>query len=170
MPSRPKSVVWDACVLIDAIQKDPEHYPAIQPFLDDAEKGKLLIVLSEVTVGEVVKLDNLAAQGMSLEEQERLIRDWLINPYVVRKIFHRGITDMATRICRLHTLKDVGDRAVMATALFYRVPLIHTYDGEGRKGQLLKLDGKLGTPPIRIMVPNYYEDMLFDNAEEASTE
>lgn len=166
MPSKPKAILWDSCIAIDAIQKDPEHYPAIAPFLDDAEKGKLLIVLSEVSVAEITTLNNLDAQGMPLEEQERMIRDWLENPYIVRKQFHRGISQVAGQIGRLHKLKSVGDRAVVGTAYFYKIPLIHTYDGTGRKGQLLKLDSLIGNPPIRIMIPNYYEETLFDNTKE----
>lgn len=162
MPTKPspKRVVWDANVAIDAIQKDKDHYENIAPFLKEAESGRLQIVLSEVTAAEITTLSDLDAQGTSVQEQVRLIRDWLENPYIVRRSFDRGVSGLAAELGRLHGIKRVGDKAVLATAVFFEIPVVHTYDGK-----LLSLDGKLGGTPLRIVIPDYYKDTLFGSLE-----
>ena len=164
--TKPKTtcVVWDANVTIDAIQQDAEHWQDIAPYLKEAENGRLTIVLSEVTVSEVTTLNGLNGVGVSVQDQARLIRDWLENPYIVRRTFDRGIAELAVELGRLHHIKRAGDKAVVATAVFYEVPIIHTYDGK-----LLALDGLThGTFSLRIVKPNYYKDTLFGNIEEAN--
>jgi len=169
MPMKPKlkCVVWDANIVIDAIQKDKDHYENIAPFLKEAETGRLLIVLSEITVSEITTLNDLGAQGVPVEDQARLIRDWLENPYIVRRNFDRGMTELAVKIGRLHGIKRAGDKAVLATAVFFEIPVVHTYDGK-----LLSLDGILpsGNASLRIVVPDYYKDTLFDNVEEGASQ
>ena len=58
----------------------------------------------------------------------------------------------------------------MATALFWQVPVVHTYDGDGKKNGLLNLDCVLGDKTkLRIMTPDYGANTLFGtpNNEEA---
>lgn len=164
--TKPKTncILWDANVAIDAIQKDPEHWQDIAPYLKEAENGRLSIVLSEVTVSEVTALNGLNDVGVSVQDQARLIRDWLENPYIVRRNFDRGVTELAVELGRLHHIKRAGDKAVIATAIFYEVPTVHTYDDK-----LLALDGLThGTFSLRVVKPNYYKDTLFGNIEEAA--
>ena len=165
MPTRPspKRVVWDANVAIDTIQKDRDHYENIAPFLKEAESGRLQIILSEVTVAEITTLSELDALGTSVQDQVRLIRDWLENPYIVRRNFDRGVSELAAEIGRRHGIRRVGDKAVLATALFFDIPIVHTYDGK-----LLALDGQLGTRGMRIVIPDYYKDTLFGNIGEGA--
>lgn len=50
MRTEPNRVVWDANVVIDALQKTDGRWQKIEPFLQEAENGNLEIVLSEITV------------------------------------------------------------------------------------------------------------------------
>ena len=162
MASDPDRVVWDSCVIIDAIQKTSDRYQDIEPFLLDAERGKLQIVVSETTVAEVNRLDHLGEQGIDIENQARLIRDWFENPYIVRRPVHPGISELAAEIGRKYGIKRVGDTIVLATALFDNIGVVHTYDGEGSRKGLLDFDGQIGDPPLRITTPNYAQGTLFD--------
>jgi len=168
---KPKIVVWDSCVIIDAIQKlPPERYALIGPFIKDAENKKLKIVISEISIAEVTHLNELGKQGVSDEEQFTLINDWLENPYIVRRPVHRGISDLAVEIKRQHKLKRAADRIIIATAQFEKISLIHTFDGTDRtkKNKILPLDGKIyfeteeGREPIRIMTPDPDFGTLFE--------
>lgn len=174
MPNRPDIVMWDTCVIIDAIQKDPRYWAAIEPFVKDAQQGKLLIVVSEISVVEVSHLSSLGEKGMSIEEQVKLISQWFENPYVVRRQQHPGISELAAEIGRNHPIKRASDRVIVATAVFNRIPVLHTRDGEGGKSGLIPLSGEIGNPPLRIEIPNYGSGTLFDEklktAEEGVTE
>ena len=161
MPNSVERVVWDACVVIDAIQKTEGRYELIEPFLLDAERGEFQIVLSEGTVGEVVYLEKLDEAGMSRPEQRRLINDWLENPYIVRRSIHPGVSRLAAELGDQYGIKRLGDRLVVATALMDGVPLLHTFDGHGNKPGLLAFDGMIGKPPLRITIPDYGDGTLF---------
>jgi hypothetical protein len=113
MPVKPKQVVWDACVVIDAIQKTPGRFDAIAPFISDAQDSKLLIVLSESTVAEVMRLPHLNGGLATLDEQVNKIKLWLKNPYVVRRPVHQGISELAADIGRQYAIKRVGDTLVL---------------------------------------------------------
>ncbi len=142
-------VLWDACVILEAIQgQDKSRYALIKPLLQRAEAGQLLIVVSETTRGEVSHLGDLRDQGVDVAKQEALIADWFENPYIVRRQVHKGISDLGAKIGAQHGIKRVGDRFIVATALFDGIDTIHTFDGD-----LLKLNGKIGTPPLRITEP-----------------
>ena len=166
MPNKPEVVMWDSCVIIDAIQKDPKYWPAIEPFVKDAEQGKLLIVVSEISRVEVSYLSRLAQGGTPIEDQVRLINAWFENPYVVRRQQHAGISDLAAEIGRTYSLKRAAVRIILATAVFERIPILHTRDGEGGKPGLLKLSGKVGNPPVRIEAPERYHGTLFDKGNQ----
>jgi predicted nucleic acid-binding protein len=161
-------ILWDSCVIIDAIQKTPGRYECIEPFIRDAEKGKLSLVISEISVAEVSHLSELDKQGVSIEEQEKIIKEWLENPYIIRRQVHRGISERASEIGRKFKLKRGADRIIIATADFEKIPLIHTFDGldPDKKNKILPLDGKIGDPPIRIMEPNPAYGTLFGTDAE----
>lgn len=170
MRSDVKKVVWDSCVIIDAIQKTPGRYEKIEPFLKDAENGKLLIVVSELSVAEVSHLTKLTDNGILLDDQVQLIKDWFENPYIVRRPVHAGISELAGEVGRKHKLKRAPDRIIVATALFEKIPQIHTFDGidPKKKNKLLPLDGQIGDPPLRIREPDPAQDTLFEK-RNAST-
>lgn len=154
-------VVWDSCVIIDAIQRTPGRIDMLMPFLEDAENGQLEIVVSEISVAEVKHLRELE-NSKSADEIADLIRDWFDNSYIIRRNVHPGISEAAAQIGRVHKLKRAADAVVIATAIHENVETVHTFDGykdpDGttitRKSGLLKLDGKVGTPPVNIVVPD----------------
>ena len=72
MPSRIEAVLWDTCVVIDAIQKTPGRYEYIAPFITSAEEGKLKIVISMMTVSALVYLKEHDKDGMARQSGEAL--------------------------------------------------------------------------------------------------
>ena len=163
MKEKSEKVVWDSCVIIDALQKTPGRYELIEPFLHEAHNKKLQIVISEISVTEVSHLKELGKQGIPIDEQIELIDDWLENPFIVRRPVIPGISELAKEIGRKFNLKRAADRIVVATAQFDNIPLIHTFDGidSQKKSKMLPLDNKIGDPPIRIMEPNPAFGTLF---------
>jgi predicted nucleic acid-binding protein len=91
----------------------------------------------------------MKAKGVSIEKQAQMIRNWLNNPYIVRRTVHSGISDLAREIASKHGVKGGADATIIATAVFDDIRIIHTYDAK-----MQKLHGKFGNPPIRIMAPD----------------
>jgi len=165
MATKIDRVVWDSCVIIDAIQATPGRWEKIEPFLKLAESGKLQIVISEVNVAEVLHLKRLGEGGMPLEDQAELIRKWLMNPYIVRRTVHRGISELAAEIGRKYGVKGAADCIVVATAINENIHQVHSFDGDNDRmsnRRLLNFDGRIGSPPLRITVPDFFTGTMFE--------
>lgn len=156
--------MWDSCTIIDALQKTEGRWELIEPFLDEAEAGNLEIVVSEISVVEVRNLRKMTAQGSEPEQIAAMVRDWFDSPFIIRRNVHPGISELAAEIGRVHKIKRAADAVVVATAVYESIPVLHTFDGWGnkKKAGLLRLDEKIGDPPLRIVVPNPAEGTLFD--------
>lgn len=166
MDNKIAAVLWDTTVIIDAIQKSKTRYHLIEPFIDQAESGNLKIVVSEMAVAEARYLKELNEKNVSLKKQADMILEWLDNDYILRRPVHPGISELASNIGRLHNVKP-PDAIIASTAIFYKVPYIHTFDGMEVNGSItprsmLSLDGKIGDPLIRICFPNPDEGLLWE--------
>lgn len=144
--------MFDSCVLIDAIQKTPDRYDKIGPYVSEAEAGRLQIVISVLSLAEVCYLEERQAVGAPLQEQVRQIEQWLNSSFIVARNVDRLI---ARRAARLREPGAFGlktpDAIIVATALLYHVPQLLTFDA----AKLLKLDGKVGGKPLlRIVEPD----------------
>lgn len=154
MANKPERAVWDSCVILDALDKTPGRYEKIAPFLADAEIGRFLIVLSEITIAEV---SYLPSNPTGPDEHLRIIQQWFENPYIVRRPVHSEISRVAAEIGRQHrTVKRAADRVILATAIVEGIPIVHTFD-DG----LLALDQVIGNPDLRITEPDYGAGTLF---------
>lgn len=142
MPSSIHAVCWDSCVIIDCLQQHAGKYPDIRPMLEQAERGELRIVVSEISVAEVVKLDKLTPAGISREDQVSKVAEWFDYSYVIPRVVDRAVSSLAARIKRQHGVKTC-DAVVLATAIRHAVPTVYTYDGTGKSNGLLSLDGKI---------------------------
>lgn len=165
--------VWDTCVLIHAIEKSGERWAQIEPYLRDAERGDFTIVIPESVVAELKYLPGLHEDGVKYTEQMKLISDFLLNPYIVRRPIHPGVSELAAEIGHSYNIKRVGDALVVATAVFWKIPVLHTYDGSGKKvkrNTLLAKDGLIPinqTEKLNISIPNYGENTLFNLPDDS---
>jgi len=151
-------VVWDTCVVIDAIQKTPGRWTLIEPLLHEAQNGQLQIVVSEITVAETT---HFKRSTDTIEAQVKLIRDWFENQYIVRRPVYPAISELAAFIGRMHGVKRATDTIILATAVHDRVPTLHTFD----EVHMLPLDGKLGgSPPLKICLPDPKQFLLISDA------
>lgn len=167
MQSECDIIVWDSSVIIDAIQKTNKRYDLIKPFIQSAERNHLTIVVSEVSIVEVTYLDkNRHNENLPPTDQEiQIIDEWFENDYIDRRPVLPGISELAREYIRNYNVRTM-DSIIVATAVFFKIPLLHTFDGysdiktKRKKNKLLTLDGKLGTPALRIRVPDNEEDIF----------
>jgi len=152
-----RRVVWDTCIVIDAIQKTAGRWHLLEPILQEAQAGQVQIVVSEVTVAETTHFRKTTE---TIEAQVKMIRAWFENPYIIRRPVYPAISELAARIGRVHGVKRATDTIVLATALHDHVPLLHTFDDN-----LVALDGKLGgSPPLKICHPDPGQLLLISDA------
>jgi len=171
----PDAAVWDTCVLISAIQqtqdKHADRWAQIAPFLADAERGEFRIVLSELVRAELLNLQDMGSSGMTVQEQRKLIKRFLEHSYIVWRPVNRAITIEAGRIRQRHKI-TTPDAIMLATAVYWDIPLVHTYDGQGRRpGTMMRLHNRLKTrdgKKIAIEVPRPYAGTLFNGGQEES--
>jgi len=168
MASDKPVIMLDSCVLIDTIQKTPGRYCFIEPYVKEAEAGKLFIVLSVVSLAEVCYLKERHKEGVSMDDQIREIEEWLDREYIRTINVDRRI---ARRAARLRSPDGSNlktpDAIVVATALVAGVPKLFTFDGAGRRSGLLQLDQKIeGSPPLRIASPDGNVGPLFGRSDE----
>jgi len=167
-----EAIVWDSCVIIDAIQKTEGRYQYIEPMITKAQKGELLIVISLHSVTEVLYLRDLASQGMPQSQQDDLIAQWLGNSYILKRTADTPIVDKARRLRITHQGLTQTDAIILATALVNNVDTLVTYDNNGKKGRvsLLGLDGVIGDPPLRIKTPDEFSlqgEIIYPQGDES---
>lgn len=136
---------WDSDVLIHALQRTPEHLTELEPLISEAESGNIQILLSTFTLMEIYKdLDGINAIS---KDDDELIISFFENPYFIFKDVTQPIALSTRQISREFGIKP-KDAVHVATALYYNVPVLFSYD-DG----LLKKSGKIGSPALEIVKP-----------------
>lgn len=136
---------WDAAPFIAWLKPEPWRKPACEGWLDQAEKGKLTIVTSTVTLMEVVKLDHSDILNLA-PETAASIEGFFRNSWISLRTVDAEIGEKARGLMWDHGIR-VRDAIHIATALRYKIPFLDTYD-EG----LIKLNDlfpeiTIGQPP-----------------------
>ncbi len=161
--AKPRRIVWDTGVIIGLLERVPERYSLIEPFIQDAESGGIEILIADTSVVELHGLKGLRDRGETAERTREILRDFLSLPYVIRRPLHHRLADEAGELAYVLGIKRAADAVALALAVQEGVDLLHTFDGAGKKGGLISLSGKAGTPPVTIEVPNHAGGTLFNS-------
>lgn len=148
--ARQKARYWDAGPFIAwlASETRDERADRCAPIIKAAQSNQLLIVTSSVSLIEVVKLDKKDAVVNLPPEAEAKIVAFFHQPYISIRDFDPRTAEIARDLTWKHGL-STRDAMQAATALRWKVPQMDTFDGG-----LLKLDGVLGSPGLRITKPD----------------
>lgn len=160
-------VVWDTGVVLGLLEQKPDRYSLIVPFIQDAEAGRLEILIADTTVVELQSLRGLREQGSSTEQARAILRDFLSLPYVIRRPLHHQLADEAGELAGKLGIKRAADAVALALAVQESIGLLHTFDGSGKKSNLIGHSGKVGTPPVVIEVPNHGRGTLYGSVEDS---
>jgi predicted nucleic acid-binding protein len=160
-------VVWDTGVVIGLLEQVEDRYPLIEPFVRDAEAGRLEIVIANTTVVELHGLRGLRKQGAPAEEARSILRDFLSLPYVIRRPLHHQLADEAGELACKLGIKRAADAVALALAVQEKIGLLHTFDGSGSRSGLIGHSGKVGEPLVMIEVPNHGRNTLFSQTDES---
>ena len=142
--------LWDSCVIIGYLAGAKKDLEDCEDIIAQAEAGELEIVVSAMATIEVAFLKGYADPDAELRISELFGRDYIviaaidgqlakISRALIRKYQH----DIQLRL-------KPADATHLATAVQWGIPVIETTDPD-----LLKLDGREGSPPIDIRKPLY---------------
>ncbi len=159
-----RRIYWDSDVFISLLQQEPKRIAVLRQIVDRAERGELRIIASTFTLCEVAKI-----QGVPLEEdQERLILDFFENDYILIQGVDLAVAKISRQIVREHKIPG-RDAIHIASAIQAGAQLMQSYD----ERHMLRLDGKIGDPPLRIEKPRWKNDqalLLPDDAPGDDTD
>src|SRR4051794_11888460 len=95
MPSDVPAVYWDSCCFIGRIMREPDKISDLESLTQLAEKDKLLIVTSTLTIVEVFQDPSPEA---ATEDGFRTIKEFFEHPWVVLRAPDRKTMEIAARI------------------------------------------------------------------------
>jgi predicted nucleic acid-binding protein len=137
---------WDSAVFLAYFLEEAGRVDCCTAILEDAEKGKILIVTSALTLAEV----------LVLRGQQRIPRDEILkqkvtnffkNEYISVQNVTRQVGELARDLVWDHGIQP-KDAIHVASAIIVEAPILETYDGP-----LIGKSGKVGNPPLTIREP-----------------
>jgi predicted nucleic acid-binding protein len=138
----PMNVYWDACAWLGLLNEEQEKHAALDYVWQKAKHGQVRIWTSAFCLAEVnrVKCENLWSSVA--EENDEKINSLFDQDWVEIVYLDSEIARLAKRLLRIHEkLKKPTDAVHLATAVYWNLMQLHTYDGS----DLLHLNGKVQT-------------------------
>ena len=164
MASSPRKVYWDACVWIALIMREKialdgsDRDTVCRAIIAEADKNKVLILTSTLSLVEVCKTPEIRS---AKDDQLAAFfeNDFILPINLDRTVGEHARLLMASGLPGLKT----HDAIHLASAVSGQVDEFHTFDGDGSKPGLLRLDQKidrLDGGKLRICTPNIGEAPL----------
>lgn len=115
---------WDANAFSGFLNEEAGKVELCEPVLKEAEKGNVLIVTSALTIAECLFI----RQGPKLPPEKReVVEKFFKADYIAVRNVTRHIADLARDVFWDHNIKP-KDAVHVATAAFFKVPVLHTFD------------------------------------------
>ena len=134
--NRTLRIYWDACCFISILNKD-EHAERCLQVLEEAERGDVQLVVSSLTMGEVVRPKG-SATPLPREKREQVLA-FFEQDYIALVNLDREIVRLSLDLCWDHGFKS-RDALHIAAAKAVRCDVFETHDvrllklGEGIEG------------------------------------
>lgn len=134
MPSH-RTYYWDSDVVIALLQKEAGRVDILHSITDEAEKGRVRIVVSAFSMCEVGRVEGTPLP----EDQEEIIMEFFDSPYVHVHQVDRTVARKSREILRRFDSVPGKDAVHLATAVLAGVEAMHSYDSR----HMLKVDGQI---------------------------
>jgi len=148
----PKSIYWDSSCFIAFFSEETERFDICNAVVDAARKGDLKLHTSYLTLAEVVRIPDEYPT-----EADNKIQEFFRNPYIIKISVDEPVTRIARDLRRKYKLR-VSDAIHLATAIYMKVDVLHTYD----KDDLLKLNNNIEGWPLSITKPSFNFQIEFN--------
>ena len=142
-----RNVYCDANIFIGWFNNEEDKVKACRGLVDASEKGEVRIVSSALTLTEVIKIKGQQPLPQSKEET---IKGFFEQEFVGIVNVDRRTAEFARDLIWRHPHLNPKDSIHVATASMTEdVDVLYTFDDD-----LLRLDGQLGEPSLRISIPD----------------
>lgn len=161
-------VYWDACAWLGLVNGEAERKTDLKSIYQQARDGQVEIWTSVISVVQANRLKaELGSPKPISPDSISALDDVFFQPFVKLVALDVPISRDARKLVReTPNLSKKPDAIHLATALFWSVPVMHTYDGN----DLLHLDGKMACRDgsrLRIIEPSDIGDGgLFDKSRQ----
>jgi predicted nucleic acid-binding protein len=152
----PKRYYWDASVFLAFFNNEKGRVEVCERILNHARNEKCQIITSSFSLVEVIHIKG--RERLTRDKQE-LLDEFFKSPYISLIDATRRICDEARKLIWQYDQLRPMDSTHLASALFgmrTQPDEIHSYDPH-----FIKLNGKLGNPPVLICVPSDIPGALF---------
>lgn len=159
----PQKIYWDSCVWISLINNEAGKARLCRGVIEEAEKGKVQLWTSSLTLAEVFK-KKCDGKTLSIEEaHDADFETFIEQEFLVEVQLDHDVGVLARRLLRKHPeLKKPADAIHLASAVLNNIDELQTFDGEN----LLSLNGKVerrdGRPLVIRNPPEPAQISLFD--------
>jgi predicted nucleic acid-binding protein len=137
---------WDSATFLAYFNEEPGRVDCCEAVLEDAEKGRILIITCALTLAEV-----LALRGQPRLPPEpalkRKVINFFKNEYISVQNVTRQVAELARDLVWDHNVAP-KDAVHVAAALAVEAPILETYDQP-----LIGKSGTVGNPPLIIREP-----------------
>lgn len=149
---KPPKYYMDAGVFLALFNDEAERVKQCKQVLKAGERGEIQILTSSFTLVEVI---HIKGREKLNKDKEEAISAFFENDYIVLVDVTRNLAESARQLIWQNPSLKPKDAIHAATAIFTEADELHTYDGD-----LLKLDQKIGNPPLNIQEPSIKEPEL----------
>jgi predicted nucleic acid-binding protein len=142
-----RRVSFDSCSILHFLTENPLWYKPLRAIYDDAFAGNLIIVVSEVSVAEVNRLDLQGGKPLTPVQSAQLISNFFRHSFIERRGLTSRESEFASTLSKLHDL-GTCDALIAATAVYAGADTLYTTDGCSKRrkpGKLLDV-GQVITP------------------------
>jgi predicted nucleic acid-binding protein len=144
-----KTVYWDANVFHALFSAEPGRVDVCAKIGTAAKNGEVQIYTSSVTMIECVWLKGLPRLS---KDHEAVIAKFFMHKFIRVINCDRAMAESARALLWQYEHLQPKDAIHVASAFFQQVEVLHSYDKD-----LLVLDGKIGTPAMKICAPDWVE-------------
>lgn len=132
-------IYWDSAAFLGLLNKaeDSDKCSKCEDVWISAQKGKIMIVTSTLTVAEVIYMKG----ARKLDPKKRpLVNNFFRQNHLSIKPLTRRISELARDVV-WDTIVKPKDAVHVATAAFYKVGTLHTFDGDLLDLKTIDVDG-----------------------------
>jgi len=161
-------VYWDACAWLGLVNGEAKRKTELKNVYEQAREGKLELWASVMSIVEANRLKSESGNPKPIAPDSlTTLDDVFFQPFVKLVALDIPISRDARKLVReIQGLSKKPDAIHLATAQFWNVSVLHTYDGN----DLLHLDGKMKCrdgSTLRIIEPGDIGDGgLFDKQKQ----
>lgn len=141
------TVYWDACVFHALLGEEHNRVEGCKLIEKDAREGMTIIYTSAITFTECVWVSK--NKDRLSKEHEAVIHKYFMHKYIRIINCDRAIGEQARLLLWSYPHLKPKDAMHVASAIAMQVDVMHTYDN----ADLVRLDGLIGSPPLRIQNP-----------------